>query len=79
MSTRTIMAARIQDELARTDLSSQILYAISDAIKAYESERWFFAETRDMTITTVNQQGFYDSDDTAALANLPKASLRFVS
>lgn len=72
MSTLAIMKARIADELARSDLTSTIAYAISDAIKAYESERWFFAETRDLTISTVAQQEFYDSDDTAALANLLK-------
>jgi len=72
MTTQTIMKARIADELARSDLTSQIAYAISDAIAAYQNERFFFNESRAITITTVANQEFYDSSDAAAFANLQK-------
>lgn len=42
MSTYGTMQTRIADELVRTDLTSQIQYAILDAIKAYESEEFWF-------------------------------------
>jgi len=72
MTTLTIMKARIADEIARSDLTSQIAYAISDAIAAYQQERFFFNESRSLTITTVADQEFYDSSDAAAFANLQK-------
>ena len=72
MTTLAIMKTRIANELARDDLTSEIGYAISDAIKAYEDERWFFSESRDTTLTTVATQEFYDADDAAAFATLLK-------
>lgn len=72
MSTLSVMKARIADELARDDLTSQIAYAISDAIEAYQDERFYFNESRAITFTTVADQEFYDSDDAAALATITK-------
>jgi hypothetical protein len=72
MTTQAIMKARIADELARTDLTSQIAYAIGDAIVAYESTRWHFNEGRAVTFTTVAGQEFYTSSDAAALATIVK-------
>lgn len=68
MTTLAIMKARIADELARDDLTSQISYAISDAIEAYQDERFFFNESRALTFSTVASQEFYDGDDDA---NIP--------
>jgi hypothetical protein len=72
MSTLGTMRARIADELARIDLTSQISYAISDSIKAYESERWFFNETRDITFSTTATQEFYSESDEALLGTIVK-------
>lgn len=72
MSTLAIMKARIADELARSDLTSQIAYAISDAISAYQDERFHFNESRAITVTTVADQEFYTSSDAAALATVNK-------
>jgi len=72
MTTLAIMKARIADELARSDLTSQIAYSISDAIEAYEDQRYFFNETRAITFSTVASQEFYDENDVAAFANLQK-------
>ena len=72
MSTLAIMKARIADELARDDLTSQIAYSITDAIAAYEDTRWFFNETRAVTFSTVASQEFYTSSDAAAIATIQK-------
>jgi hypothetical protein len=71
VSTQTIMKARIADELARSDLTSQIAYAITDAIAAYQAERWFFNESRTtVSFSTVDGQEFYTSSDDADIANI---------
>jgi hypothetical protein len=71
MTTRAIMAARIADELARSDLTSQIQYAIADAIAAYTGERWWFNESRTtVSFSTVASQEFYTSSDDADIANI---------
>lgn len=67
MSTLTIMKARIADELARGDLTTHISYAISDAIAAYDTERFHFSETRGITFPTVAGQDIYDGDDNASI------------
>lgn len=70
MSTLAVMKARIADELARSDLTSQIAVAITDAIEAYQDKRFHFNETRATTFVTVAGQEFYDADDAAALATV---------
>lgn len=72
MSTLAVIKSRIADELARDDLTSQIAYAITDAIEAYEDRRFHFNEGRAITFDTVASQEFYDSDDAAALATVQK-------
>jgi hypothetical protein len=73
VTTQTIMKARIADELARTDLTSQIAYAITDAIAAYTGERWHFNESRTtVSFSTVDGQEFYTSSDDADIANIRK-------
>jgi hypothetical protein len=72
MTTLAIMKARIADELARDDLTSQIAYAITDAITAYEDERFHFNETRAITFPTELGQEFYDENDAAAIATIQK-------
>jgi hypothetical protein len=62
------MKARISDELARDDLTSQIAYAINDAIAFYQSDRFAFNESRDLTFSTVAAQAEYGA---AANSNIP--------
>lgn len=66
------MKARIADELARDDLTTQIGYAINDAISAYNNERFYFNESRDLTFVTVQGQDFYTSSDLADMPNIIK-------
>ena len=72
LSTATLsdMKTRIADELARADLTSQIAYAIADAIDFYQSERFHFNESRSLTFSTVADQEFYTSSDLAAIATM---------
>lgn len=70
MTTQTIMKARIADELARSDLTSQIAYAITDAIERYQSDRFWFNESRDVTFSTVASQEYYTSSDSASIPDI---------
>jgi hypothetical protein len=65
MTTKSLLIARIADDLARADLTSQIGNAIDDAITHYQPMRFFFNETRLATFVTVAAQSTYTaSDDT---------------
>jgi hypothetical protein len=70
MSTLSTMKSRIAAELARTDLTSLIATAIQDAIDAYTDERFWFAESRAITFSTVDGQEFYTSSDAASIATI---------
>lgn len=71
MSTLAIMKSRIADELSRSDLTSPIATAISDAISAYQTERFFFNESRSTCVfNTVASQEFYTSVDHASIPDL---------
>jgi hypothetical protein len=69
MTTQTIMKARIADEISRADLTTQIGYAITDAIGYYQPIRFYFNETDSagLTFSTVATQEVYDVDDNATL------------
>lgn len=64
------MQSRIADELARSDLTSQIQNAILSAILFYQSNRFWFNEDRSIVFTTVSGQEFYTSSDNASIPNL---------
>jgi hypothetical protein len=71
MTTLAVMKGRIADELARSDLASQIASAIGDSIGIYQPERFWFSESRSVgTFTTVAGQQDYTAADAAALGNL---------
>jgi hypothetical protein len=61
------MKDKVADELARPDLTSQIADKITEAIAAYQPERFFFSESRDITFNTVAGQEFYAAADNAAI------------
>lgn len=68
MATRTDIETQIADDLARSDLSSQITAAVSAAIRAYRFERLGFNEAYKVTATASS------SLDTLAMSSL---SVRF--
>jgi hypothetical protein len=61
------LQSRIADEIARSDLTSQIQGAIKDAIRHYERTRFYFNETTN-NFNTVAGQEYYGA---AALADIP--------
>lgn len=68
MATQADMKARIADELARDDLTSQIALAIADAIAVHQNDRTLFNESRDLTFSTVALQQFYTNADVPGLS-----------
>ena len=71
MATLADMKSRIADELARNDLAAPIASAIADAIGAYQTERFFFNESRDLcTFNTVVGQQFYGASDHALIPDI---------
>lgn len=64
------MKARVADELARGDLTSQIAYGINDAIFFYQNERFIFNESRDITFSTVAGQDFYGAAANPAIPTM---------
>lgn len=65
MTTQTAMKAAIADELARSDLTTNIATAITAAITYYQDQHLFTTETRTATFTTVEDQSRYTSSDDA--------------
>lgn len=63
------MKTRIADELARSDLTSQIALAVLSSVKHYERRRFYFNEGRASTFSTVAGQEFYGSADLADIPN----------
>lgn len=72
MTTLTAMKARIAREVRRADLTTQIAEAISTAIGAYQEQRFYFNESRALTFSTVANQEFYTSADSANIGTIKK-------
>lgn len=69
MTTLGTMIDRIEDELARSDLTTQIQRAILSAVAYYERRRFYFNEATG-TFTTVSGQEYYGSSDLAAIPDM---------
>lgn len=65
-----LMKSRIADEIARTDLTSQIGLAIEEAIDEAATNRFWFNEARALTFSTVAGQEYYTSDELAAMVEI---------
>lgn len=63
------MADRIADELARTDLTTQITREIRSAIVHYQRRRFYFNEKVN-TLSLVANQQWYSSSDLADIPNI---------
>lgn len=79
MGTLAELKSRIATELARTDLTSQIANAISDAIKFYGRERFWFNQSRTITFATVDGQQAYGEADQSLIPDLIKIDGIFFS
>jgi hypothetical protein len=68
--TQGYMKDKIADQIARSDLTTQIAECISDAIRFYQPHRFVFSEGRDTSLNTVAGQEFYTSADDPLIATL---------
>ncbi|WP_431014562.1 hypothetical protein [Bradyrhizobium pachyrhizi] len=64
------LRTRIASDLTRDDLSDQIKSAVLDAIKNYETDRFYFNVTRTKTFATVVGQSAYTGADLAEIPNI---------
>lgn len=69
-STLGDLKARIADELARSDLTSQIELAIDDAIDIAATHRFWFNEVRGLELPLVAGQTYYTNTDIEALVEV---------
>lgn len=67
MTTKAALIARIADDLARDDLTTQIGAAIDDAIESWKTTRFHWNETRAVTFTSTAAQAIYTSADSASI------------
>lgn len=76
-SARTLgdLKTRIADELARADLATQIALAIVDAIEEACTHRFWFMETRGLTIPITAGTAQYTSDDIENLIEIDRLAL----
>ena len=65
MTTLSALKATIADDLARSDLTTQIAAAIESAIEHFRTTRFYFNETRAATFSTVSTQAVYSGSDDA--------------
>ena len=85
MTTFGLMQDRIADELARTDLTSQIKLAVQTSIDHYERQRFYFNEQRSTASTVASQQNyalptdFMTADLVLCTANSVRSELRIVT
>jgi hypothetical protein len=77
VSTRTLgdLKARIADELARSDLTSQIALAISDAIDEACTHRFWFMEARGLTILALAGTDIYSGTAIGELLEIDRLVL----
>jgi hypothetical protein len=76
-TTRTLgdLKTRIADELARSDLTSQIALAISDAIEEACTHRFWFMEVRGLATSLVAGTSTYTSADIENLLEIDRVAL----
>ena len=70
MPTLGTMKTRIANDLARSNLTSEIADSIDTAIAEYEMERFWFNESRSITFSTVASQEWYTSSDNSNIPDL---------
>jgi hypothetical protein len=69
------LKTRIADELSRADLAAQIALAITDAIAEASTHRFWFMETRGLTLPLTGGTSHYVSDDIAAFSEIDRLVL----
>lgn len=67
MADLATLKSRIAREIHRSDLTADIAYAISDAVKQYQSRRFAFNQTRGTFSTAVGTEFYEDLTDIASI------------
>jgi hypothetical protein len=67
MGTYLDLQTAIASDLTRSDLTTQVKSAIIDAVRHYETSRFYFNVTRSMTFSTVIGQAAYGTTDLAQI------------
>jgi hypothetical protein len=70
MGTLAQLKARIASDLTRDDLASQIANVVSDSLKFYARERFWFNQSRNLTFNTVIGQVAYGAADLTIIPNI---------
>ncbi|MDR3469831.1 MAG: hypothetical protein P4M07_28205 [Xanthobacteraceae bacterium] len=78
MTTLADIEARIASDLTRSDLTSQIANAVSDAIDFYQRGRFWFNVTRLQTFSTVAGQQAYGASDLSIIPNIIRVDALFI-
>jgi hypothetical protein len=78
MTTLLDLQTRIAADLTRSDLTSQIANAVSDAVNFYARERFWFNTSRLLTFNTVPSQIAYGVNDYSVIPLLVKIDAMFV-
>lgn len=65
MTTLSALKATIADDVLRSDLTTQIAAAITNAIEFFQADNFYFSETRSSTFVTVADQARYTVSDDA--------------
>jgi hypothetical protein len=78
MATFKDLQNNIAEDLTRDDLTSQIKRAVGDAVKHYETSRFYFNTTRSKTFSTVAGQDTYGAADLAEIPNIIRIDKLFL-
>jgi hypothetical protein len=79
MGTYLELQTAIATDLTRSDLTNQIKSAILDAVRHYETDRFYFNITRSMTFPTVIGQAAYGTSDLAQIPYIIGLDALFLS
>jgi hypothetical protein len=79
MTTLAILKARIEDDLNRSDIDTQIGEAITDAINFWKPTRFYFNETRSSTFATVASTSTYTTSEDADIPLFVKLDAVFLN
>lgn len=79
MATFGEIIAQVANDLARTNINSEIGDEVNNAIRFYDTKRVWFNERRDITFSTVAAQEEYTSADNAYIDDLIKIDGMFTT
>jgi hypothetical protein len=78
MTTLLDLKSRIAADLSRDDLTSQIANAVSDAIKFYARQRFWFNQSRSLTFNTATGQSDYGAANNPVIPNIVRIDALFL-